>query len=45
MKEAFPICKKDNYIMPRLPSRLKSHSHDELVTYILRKEAEERSVR
>jgi len=45
MKEACPICKKDNYIMPGLPSHLKTHSHDELVNYILRNIDEERSAR
>jgi hypothetical protein len=42
MKEACPICKKDNYMMPGLPSHHKTHSHDER-NYILRKEVEERN--
>jgi len=44
MKETCPICKKDNYIMPGLPSHLKTHPLEELVNYILRKVAEERSI-
>jgi hypothetical protein len=43
MKETCPICRKDNYKMPGLPSHLKTHPHDELVNYILRQVAEERT--
>jgi hypothetical protein len=43
MKETCPICMKNNYKMPGLPSHLKTHSQDELVNYILRQVAEERS--
>jgi hypothetical protein len=36
MKEACPICGKDNYVMPGLPSHIKTHPHEELANYILR---------
>ena len=45
MKEACPLCGKDNYVMPGLPSHLKTHPHEELVNYILRKTAEERGAK
>jgi len=43
MKEKCPVCRKDNYKMPGLPSHLKTHPHEELVNYILRITEEERT--
>jgi len=42
MKEKCPVCKKDNYRMPGLPSHVKTHPHDELVNFIIRLKENER---
>ena len=45
MKEQCPICLKDNYVMPGLPSHIKTHSHDELANFIIRVTEDQRKTK